>query len=99
MKITIGTFIIEHDGCCVTLSKEKIMGDNSKNPGETYESTIGYFPNMLRALDRLLEERMGEADSLTVEELRSVIIQAKHEISTKFAELKQAVINSKKAKP
>ena len=96
MKITFGSYKIESDGTCVTLFKERIAGEDSKTPGEVFNKPIGYFPNILQALGRLLEEKIGEADTVTVQDLREILLETKCEIKTKFEELKQAVINSKK---
>jgi hypothetical protein len=102
MRITFGKYYIEHDGKkenpCVTLYKEKILGEKSHTPGESAIKIVGYYPSMITALDRLLEEEIWNADVISVKELITVITEAKQEITSKIDELKQAVINSKKGK-
>ncbi len=79
MKITIGRHRVESDGMCITLFEDKVR-KKGNNVGREYIETIGYYPNMRQALNRLLEEKIADSDAKDIAMLQDDIKKYKAEI-------------------
>ena len=75
MEITIGNYEIKTDGVdgtCFTLfqNRPRISG---KNAGTNRLVIIGHFPDLSKALYRLLEEKISMSSATNIQELRTDI--------------------------
>ena len=84
MKIPIGDYLITSDEMSIILNKRKIRGKESKNPGEEYYSSIGYFSTMESCLEALIEHKIRAVDAATISELLSEIKNISKFIRSEF---------------
>jgi len=84
MKIPIGNYLITSDEMNIVLNKRKIRGKESKNPGEEYYSSIGYFSTMESCLEALIEHKISAVDAATISELLSEIKNISKFIRSEF---------------
>ena len=79
-NVKIGNLTIKSDRECWTIYETKIMGEKSKNAGQSKEIIIGYYPFLSYALDAITERDLQESDAKDVSDLIAEVRALKAEI-------------------
>jgi hypothetical protein len=86
MKISIGDqYQITSDPLNVILKQKYEKQKNGEPSGEYDYKTIGYFPNLERAIDRLLDYNLLISDAENLSELVEILFNTKKDIKAALA--------------
>lgn len=75
-------YLIKSDGSCITVYQR-----TRSEKGEVNVKVVGYFSNLVQAMNRVLEEKIADLTAVKLDELKGYLFSIQQDLKNAIAEL------------